>query len=53
MSLRTGQLIMDLFQRSTEWKDLQGEEFDRFRAKLVEIAKDIIKSPCESDEFIP
>ncbi len=46
MALRTGQLLMDLFQRSPRWKDLQGEEFDRFRNTLLEIGDDIV-SICE------
>ena len=46
MALRTGQLLMDLFQSSNEWKDLQGEDFDHFRYILLQIAEDII-SVCE------
>lgn len=43
MSLRTGQLLMDLFQKSAKWKNLQGEEFNKFRNILLEIGDDIVK----------
>ena len=42
MSLRTGQLMMDLFQRSGRWKNLQGDEFNHFRNILLSIADDIV-----------
>lgn len=46
MSIRTGQLLMNLFQRSSKWKNLQGEEFERFRNTLLTIGDDIV-SVCE------
>ena len=43
MALRTGNLIMDLFKRSSKWKNIEGEDFEHFRNILLLIADDIVE----------
>lgn len=46
MALQTGDMIMALFKRSKAWKDLQGEDLQRFKGELVSIVEDIV-NVCE------
>lgn len=46
MALRTGDLIMNLFKRSSTWKDLEGEDLNRLKSVMASIVDDIV-SVCD------
>lgn len=46
MALRTGNILMGLFKRSTQWKEWTDESLAKFKQELLEIAGDVI-SVCE------
>ncbi len=50
MRLRTGDITMDLFKRSPNWRNMDYDEFDRFRKCLLLIGDDIVKI-CEDNNL--
>ncbi|MCM1541813.1 MAG: LicD family protein [Blautia sp.] len=50
MSLRTGNMIMSLYKRSPQWRNLTDSELSRLKDEMVSIANDII-GVCEKYKF--
>ena len=42
MALRTGDMIMGLYKRSAQWKELTDESLAKFKRELIDIAADVI-----------
>ena len=46
MTLRTGDMLMQLFKKSSQWKDWNDESLAKFKGELLSIAEDFI-NVCE------
>ena len=50
MALRTGNLLMNIFKRSKQWKDLQGEDLLHLKKEMQDIMDDVVHV-CERYEL--